>query len=58
MNIFTNIMTGVFYWFTRVANRKFCSIDDLATDEKLTEKNKKFELRKDLELPRVFWCMV
>jgi len=57
MNIFTNITTGVFYWFTRVANRKFCSIDDLATAEKLTEKNKKFELRKVLGLPWVFWCI-
>ena len=49
-------MAGVFYWFTRVANRKLCSIDP-ATGEKLTEKNKKFGLRKGLELPWIFWCI-
>lgn len=32
--------------------------EDPATGEKLTEKNKKFELRKVLEMPWVFWCVM
>ncbi|KAF7555544.1 hypothetical protein G7Z17_g2085 [Cylindrodendrum hubeiense] len=58
MNIFTNVMTGVFYWFTKVANSKFHGVDDPATGERLTEKTKKFELRKILELPWSFWCVM
>ncbi|KUJ22650.1 MFS general substrate transporter [Mollisia scopiformis] len=40
MNLFTNVMTGM---------------SDPATGEVLTEKNKKFELRRVLELPWTFW---
>ncbi|KAH7160966.1 hypothetical protein EDB81DRAFT_866586 [Dactylonectria macrodidyma] len=58
MNIFTNVMTGVFYWFTRVANRKFHGIEDPATGERLTEKTQKLELRKVLELPWSFWAVM
>ncbi|KAJ3549977.1 hypothetical protein NM208_g217 [Fusarium decemcellulare] len=58
MNIFTNVMTGVFYWFTKVANSRFHGIDDPATGEKLTEKTKKFEFRKVLELPWSFWSIM
>lgn len=58
MNLFTNVMTAGFFWFTRVANRRFMSTADPATGEKLTEKNKKFELRKVLELPWVFWAVM
>ena len=55
MNIVTNLMTGLFYWFTKVANRKFRGIEDPATGEKLNEKNKQFELRKVMELPWSYW---
>ncbi|KAL3418779.1 hypothetical protein PVAG01_09000 [Phlyctema vagabunda] len=58
MNIFTNLMTVVFYFFTRYANKKFTGTADPATGEQLTEKNKKFELRKVLEMPWVFWCIM
>ncbi|KAM5341205.1 hypothetical protein ACJ41O_015314 [Fusarium nematophilum] len=58
MNIFTNVMTGVFYWFTKVANRKYHGINDPATGERLTEKTKKFEFRKVLELPWTFWSVM
>ena len=58
MNLFTNVMTGVFYWFTKVANSRFHGIDDPATGEKLTEKSKKFELRKILELPWSYWAVM
>lgn len=55
MNLFTNVMTVVFYFFTRYCNKKFKATPDPATGEELTEKNKKFELKKVIELPWVFW---
>lgn len=58
MNLFTNFMTLIFYLFTRYANKKFAGNPDPATGEKLTEKNKKFEFKKVLELPWVFWCIM
>lgn len=58
MNIFTNVMTVVFYWFTKVANRRFYGINDPATGEKLSEKSKKFQLHKVLELPWMFWFVL
>ncbi|KAH6629754.1 major facilitator superfamily domain-containing protein [Boeremia exigua] len=58
MNLFTNVMTGVFYWFTKVANRKFHGVTDPATGERLAEKSKKFELHKVLELPWTYWVVM
>ncbi|RAL64984.1 hypothetical protein DID88_001574 [Monilinia fructigena] len=58
MNLFCNLMTLGFYIFTRYANKKFPSTADPATGEKLTEGNKKFELRKVLELPWTFWVVL
>lgn len=57
MNLFTNAMTGGFYWFTKEAHRRFHGVKDPATGEMLTEKGKRFELRKVLELPWSFWCV-
>ncbi|EXJ82209.1 hypothetical protein A1O3_06022 [Capronia epimyces CBS 606.96] len=57
MNLLTNMMTGIFYWFTKMANRKFQGSQDPATGEMLNEKNRRFELRKVLELPWMFWCI-
>lgn len=58
MNIFTNVMTGIFYWFTKVAERRYHGTNDPATGEVLTEKTKKFELKKVLELPWTFWIVM
>ncbi|PQE19034.1 major facilitator superfamily transporter protein [Rutstroemia sp. NJR-2017a WRK4] len=58
MNLFTNLMTAGFYFFTRYANKKFKSTADPATGEKLTESNKKLEWRKIIEMPWVFWCIM
>jgi hypothetical protein len=55
MNVFTNVMTAVFYFFTKYCERKFRGMSDPATGEILTEKNRKFELRKILELPWTYW---
>ncbi|KAK7716043.1 hypothetical protein SLS63_011158 [Diaporthe eres] len=57
MNLFTNVMTIVFYWFTKVANAKFHGVRDPATGQILKEKSKKFEFRKVLELPWSFWAI-
>jgi hypothetical protein len=58
MNLFTNLMTLGFWAFTKAANKRFRGTDDPATGEKLTEKNKKFELSKVVELPWVFWAVM
>jgi hypothetical protein len=58
MNVFTNLMTAGFYYFTKIANKKFTAIPDPATGEKLSEKNKKFEFRKVLEMPWTFWAVL
>jgi hypothetical protein len=58
MNLFTNLMTLVFYFFTRYTNKRFDPIPDPATGEIMRESNKRFELRKVLELPWIFWCIM
>ncbi|KAG8626473.1 hypothetical protein KVT40_005418 [Elsinoe batatas] len=58
MNLFTNVMTVVFYWFTKLGKRKFHGINDPATGEKLSEKSKKFQYKKVLELPWTFWAVM
>lgn len=58
MNLFTNVMTVGFFWFTRYANKKFVANPDPATGEKLTEKNERFELKKIFELPWMFWAVL
>jgi hypothetical protein len=58
MNIFTNLITLAFFFFTKYANKRFTNIRDPSTGEELTEKNKKFEVKKVLELPWVFWAVL
>lgn len=58
MNIFTNIATAGFYYFTSYCEAHYSIPHDPATGEKLTEKNKKFEIRKVLELPWTFWSIL
>ena len=58
MNLFTNIMTIIFYFFSKYTTKRFQGVADPATGEKLTEKNRKFEIRKVLELPWTFWLVM
>jgi hypothetical protein len=58
MNIFTNLITLAFFFFTKYANKRFSNITDPSTGEELTEKNKKFEVKKVLELPWVYWAVL
>ncbi|KAK7744634.1 hypothetical protein SLS53_003520 [Cytospora paraplurivora] len=58
MNLFTNVATIVFYLFNKWAEKKYGNSSDPATGEKLTEKNKKFEFQKMLQLPWPFWLVV
>lgn len=58
MNLFTNVATYVFYLFNRWSEKRYGNLTDPATGERLTEKNKKFEFRKMLELPWPFWLVV
>lgn len=58
MNVFTNINTLAFYYFNKWSEKRYGNLTDPATGEKLTEKNKKFEIKKTLELPWPFWCII
>lgn len=58
MNVFTNIVTLIFYLFTRYTQKMYSPAADPATGEKLTLHNKRFELKKALAFlgPYVFRC--
>ncbi|KAH8724118.1 major facilitator superfamily domain-containing protein [Phaeosphaeriaceae sp. PMI808] len=58
MNLFTNVITVVFWFFTRWCQRIYDGMQDPATGEKLTEKSRKFEFGKMLRLPWTFWSVV
>lgn len=57
MNLFTNVATLFFWWFTRWCEKRYAGTRDPATGEKLTENNKKFEIKKMLTLPWSFWLI-
>jgi hypothetical protein len=58
MNLFTNVITVVFWFFTRWCQKMYGGMADPSTGEKLTEKSKKFEIGKMLRLPWTFWVVV
>ncbi|CAE7201804.1 hypothetical protein P3342_010729 [Pyrenophora teres f. teres] len=58
MNLFTNVVTLIFWFFTRWCQKTYGGMQDPATGERLTEKNKKFEFGKMLRLPWTFWAIV
>jgi nitrate/nitrite transporter NarK len=58
MNLFTNVITVVFWFFTRWCQKRYGGMEDPSTGEKLTEKSKKFEIKKTLRLPWTFWVVV
>ncbi|KAJ5162205.1 hypothetical protein N7492_007597 [Penicillium capsulatum] len=58
MNLFTNAATAVFWFFSRYCNRHYSGRRDTATNEQLTEKNKKFEFQKVFQLPWMFWAVL
>ncbi|KAL5114892.1 hypothetical protein ACEQ8H_007210 [Pleosporales sp. CAS-2024a] len=58
MNLFTNVITLVFWWFTRWCGNMYGGMQDPATGEKLTEKSRKFQVSKVLRLPGMFWAVI
>lgn len=58
MNLFTNAATAVFWFFSRYCNKHYHGRRDTATNEQLTERNKKFELQKVFQLPWMFWAVL
>ncbi|EFX05292.1 major facilitator superfamily transporter [Grosmannia clavigera kw1407] len=58
MNVFTNIVTVGFFYFTRWCGRRYGDLADPATGERLTENNKSFELKKVCALPWPFWAVM
>lgn len=57
MNLFTNVATVFFWWFTRWCESRYAGTRDPATGEKLTENNKALEIKKMLLLPWSFWMI-
>ncbi|SCO58441.1 related to MFS transporter [Fusarium fujikuroi] len=55
---FTNLCTLFFFFFTKVAHKRFRPPPDPATGESLVEKNKKFDMNKIIQLPWVFWTIM
>lgn len=58
MNLFTNAASAIFWFFNKYCNKNYKGRRDNATDEVLTEKNKKFEFQKVFELPWMFWAVL
>lgn len=58
MNLFTNATTVVFWFFTRYCDRHYKGRRDTATNEQLTEKNRRLELEKVFQLPWSFWTVL
>ena len=58
MNLFTNLATLVFWFFTRWCERRYAGTRDPATGERLTERNERFEIGKMLRLPWPFWGII
>ncbi|KAH8690002.1 putative MFS transporter [Talaromyces proteolyticus] len=58
MNLFTNAATGAFWCFSSYCNKHYMGRRDRATNETLTEKNRKFEFKKVFQLPWMFWVVL
>lgn len=58
INIFTNIMSAIFFWFNKKTSKKFGHSVDPVTGEKLMNKSKKLDIHKVLELPWNFWMLM
>jgi MFS family permease len=58
VNLFTNLATLVFFFFQRWTERRYGGCTDPATGEVLTERNRKFELRKMVQLPWAYWGII
>ncbi|KAI4717530.1 major facilitator superfamily transporter [Aureobasidium sp. EXF-10727] len=58
MNLFTNLATVLLFLLVRYCSSRYSSIADPSTGEKLTEKNKKVDFKKVVEMPWPFWCIM
>ncbi|KAH9845462.1 mfs transporter [Teratosphaeria destructans] len=58
MNLFTNVATLVFFYFRQWCDARYSGTTDPATGEKLSERNRKFDLKDLIRLPWTFWGFV
>ncbi|EKG16255.1 Major facilitator superfamily [Macrophomina phaseolina MS6] len=58
VNLFTNVVTLVYWLFARWCGKRYSGVTDPATGDKLPENNKKFEVEKMIRLPWPFWGIV
>lgn len=58
MNLFTNVASVLLFYLVRWSESRYAAVPDPSTGEALTERNRRFEIRKLLELPWVFWAVM
>lgn len=58
VNLATNLATLVFFLFQRWTEKHYGGCTDPATGEVLTERNRKFEWRKMVQLPWAYWGII
>ncbi|KAK8188292.1 major facilitator superfamily domain-containing protein [Phyllosticta capitalensis] len=58
INLFTIIISLLFWIFKKWCLKQFSGTRDPATGEKLSDNNRRFELQKMLQLPWIFWGFV
>lgn len=58
VNLFTNACCAAFYWFSHKSKGKYGDVRDPATNIKLKDRAKKFDLTKLFELPWTFWLIL
>ncbi|KAK5045191.1 hypothetical protein LTR84_009524 [Exophiala bonariae] len=58
VNLFTNVVCAIFFWFARYSSGKFGEIRDPATGKRLASKSKRLQLGKVFELPWTYWSIL
>ncbi|KAJ1564294.1 hypothetical protein HK405_015277, partial [Cladochytrium tenue] len=58
MNLFTNIVSLVYFRFSGWSEKHFGDAVDPATGERLVERARDFRLRRVFELPWPYWCLI
>ncbi|KAJ1552258.1 hypothetical protein HK405_012038 [Cladochytrium tenue] len=58
INLFTNIVSLVYFRFSGWSEKHFGDAVDPATGERLVERARDFRLRRVFELPWPYWCLI
>lgn len=58
MNLFTNLATVVFWLLRKYTEKHYGELTDPATGEQLREHAKRWDLKKFVQIPWPFWCVM